>query len=142
MTRQCEHRLPTGKRCRAHARTNDRFCFFHSAATLADRGRARRAGGVARSRGAAVLPKDTQDLPLVGTRDICALLAESINQVRRGQLDPRVANAVGYLASILLGALQQGPLEERMERLEVTLGLRSSQTKMVPDVESNTTKQN
>jgi hypothetical protein len=39
-SRQCEHRLPNGKRCRAHVRTNDRFCFFHSAATLADRGRA------------------------------------------------------------------------------------------------------
>ena len=129
MTRQCEHRLPTGKRCRAHARTNDRFCFFHSAATLADRCRARRAGGVARSRSAAVLPGDTQDLPLHDVGDVCTLLAESINQVRRGQIDPRVANAVGYLASILLGALQQGPLEERMERLEVTLGLRSSQTK-------------
>jgi hypothetical protein len=53
-----------------------------------------------------------------------------------------VANAVGYLASILLGALHQGHLEEGMERLEVTLGLRSSQTKMAPDVEPNTTKQN
>jgi hypothetical protein len=53
-----------------------------------------------------------------------------------------VGNAVGYLASILLGALQQGPLEERLERLEVTLELRSNQPKMVPDVESNTTKQN
>jgi hypothetical protein len=142
MARQCEHRLPNGKRCRAHARTNDRFCFFHSASTLADRGRARRAGGVARSRSAAVLPGDTQDLPLHDTRDVCALLAESINQVRRGQLDPRVANAVGYLASILLGALQQGPLEERLQRLEATLGLGKGQADMVPNVESNTTKQN
>ncbi len=121
--RQCEHRLPSGARCRAHARINDRFCFFHSAATLADRGRARRAGGVARSRGAAVLPGDTQDLPLNDTRNVCALLAQSINQVRRGELDPRVANAVGYLASILLGALQQGPLEARLSRLEAKLGL-------------------
>ena len=52
------------------------------------------------------------------------LLGESINQVRRGQLDPRVANAVGYLASMLLGALQQGPLEERLQRLEATLDLK------------------
>jgi hypothetical protein len=110
--------------------------------TVAERSRARQAGGVARSRVPAVLPGDTQELPLRNTSDVCALLAESINQVRRGQLDPRVGNAVGYLASILLGALQQGPLEERLERLEVTLELRSNQPKMVPDVESNTTKQN
>jgi hypothetical protein len=62
--------------------------------------------------------------------------------VRRGQLDPRVGNAVGYLASILLGALQQGPLEERLSRLEATLGLGKGQTDTVPDVESNTPKQN
>jgi hypothetical protein len=62
--------------------------------------------------------------------------------VRRGQLDPRVANAMGYLASILLGALQQGPLEERLQRLEATLGLGKGQTGMMPDVESNATKQN
>src|SRR5689334_12886821 len=49
------------------------------------------------------------------------LLAEAINQVRRGELDPRVANSVGHLASILLGALQQGPLEERLARLEAAL---------------------
>lgn len=91
---------------------------------MAERGRARQAGGVARSRVSAVLPGDTQDLPLSRTSDVCALLAESINQVRRGQLDPRVANAVGYLASILLGALQQGPLEERLQRLEATLDLK------------------
>jgi len=37
--------------------------------------------------------------------------------------DPAKA-AAGYLASILLGALQQGPLEERLQRLEATLDLK------------------
>ena len=31
-----------------------------------------------------------------------ALLATTINDVRRGRLDPRIANAVGYLAGVLL----------------------------------------
>jgi hypothetical protein len=66
---------------------------------------------------------ETPDNPLRNTQDVSVLLGESINQVRRGQLDPRVANAVGYLASILLAALQQGPLEERLQRLEATLDL-------------------
>jgi hypothetical protein len=64
----------------------------------------------------AVLPADTPDNPLRNTQDVSTLLAESINQVRRGQLGPRVANSAGHLASILLGALQQGPLEERLAR--------------------------
>jgi hypothetical protein len=68
-------------------------------------------------------------------------LGQSINQVRHRQLAPHVATAVGYWASILLNALQQDPLEGRLSRLEATLGLGSHQTHMVPDVESNTTKQ-
>jgi hypothetical protein len=50
-------------------------------------------------------------------------LGDSINRLRRGELDPRVANAIGYLASVLLRAQEQGPLEERMAKLEAMLGL-------------------
>ena len=90
----------------------------------------------------AALPPETPDNPLNNVHDVSLLLGQSINQVRRGQLAPRVATAVGYLAGILLSALQQGPLEERLQRLEATLGLRKSQTDTVPDLESNTPKQN
>ena len=50
-----------------------------------------------------------------------ALLADSINRLRRGELDPKVANAVGYLASVLLRALEQGPIEERLAQVEAVL---------------------
>jgi hypothetical protein len=43
-----------------------------------------------------------------------------INRLRRGQLDPRVANAMGYLASVLLKALDQR-LEERLAHLEAVI---------------------
>jgi hypothetical protein len=45
-------------------------------------------------------------------------LADSINRLRRGQLDPRLANAMGYLASVLLKALENGRIEDRLARLE------------------------
>ena len=54
------------------------------------------------------------------------LLADSINQVRRGQLDPRIANATGYLAGILLKALEQGHTEQRLSHLETILGCNKS----------------
>ena len=54
-------------------------------------------------------------------REVSNLLAESINQLRRGQLDPRIANALGYLAGTLLNALQKGELEERLSKIEAML---------------------
>jgi hypothetical protein len=52
---------------------------------------------------------------------VTGLLAETINQVRRGEIDPRISNAVGYLAGILLKAKQQDELEQRLARLESVL---------------------
>jgi hypothetical protein len=69
-----------------------------------------------------VLPLETPDNPLRNTHEVVSLLSESINHVRKGQLDPRVANAVGYLSGILLKALEQGRTEERLSHLEAVLG--------------------
>jgi hypothetical protein len=55
--------------------------------------------------------------------DVANLLASSISQVRRGELDPRIANAVGYLSGILLKALEQGVVEERLQKVEAELGI-------------------
>jgi hypothetical protein len=68
-----------------------------------------------------VLPTDTPDHPLGNTTDVSAFLCDSINRLRRGQLDPRVANAMGYLTSVLLRSLEQGPIEERLAKIEATL---------------------
>ena len=123
MTTKCHSRKKNGKRCGADAQSGKEVCIFHDPDSAADRHRARRAGGINRSRMVRALPLDTPTHPLGNTRDVATLIADSINQVRRGQLDVRVANAVGYLASVLLRALEQGPFEERLSRLEIALGL-------------------
>jgi hypothetical protein len=80
-----------------------------------------------------VVPADVPDLPLRVVADVTALLGKTINEVRRGQLDPKAANCIGVLAGVLLRAFQDGredaepdkpaPLDvplisaERMDRL-------------------------
>jgi hypothetical protein len=49
------------------------------------------------------------------------LLTDSINRLRRGQLDPRIANAMGYLTGVLLCALEPGAVEDRLARIEAIL---------------------
>ena len=75
-----------------------------------------------------MLPPDTPDRPLRNPAEVQALLAESINQVRRGQLDPHVANAVGYLAQVMLKAGDQHALEQRLARLESVFAVQQEGT--------------
>jgi hypothetical protein len=81
-------------RCGADAQIGKNVCVFHDPARAGDGHRARHAGGVRRSQVAAVLPSDTPDHPLGDTNQVSVLLADSINRLRRGELDPRVANAM------------------------------------------------
>jgi hypothetical protein len=50
--------------------------------------------------------------------DVALLLAVTINQARRGELDPKVANCVGYLGSVLVKTLEQSDLARRNQALE------------------------
>lgn len=64
--------------------------------------------------GQGVLPPDTPDHRLRNTQDVSNFLADSIHRISRVQLDPKVANSVGYLASVLLRFLKQGRTEQRV----------------------------
>ena len=130
MPKKCEFRKKNGERCGADAQTGKSLCVFHDPARAADGHRARRAGGIHRSRVASVLPSDTPDHPLGNSKDVSELLANSINQLRRGQLDPKVATCVGYLSTVLLRALEQGPTEQRLAHLESILGKGNSNLPM------------
>jgi hypothetical protein len=80
---------------------------------------------------------------LRNTADVCELLSTTINEVRSGKVQPRIATAVGYLANILLGALEQGPLEDRLLALEAVLGLPNGRLKeSAAHAEKSLTRQN
>ena len=122
MPKKCRFRKKNGKICGANAQIEKDLCVFHDPAKAADGRRARRAGGINRTRNNAVLSPETPDVPLLTVHNVSTLLADSINQVRRGQLDVRVANTVGFLAGILLKALEQSRVEEGLTHLEAIVG--------------------
>ena len=134
-SKKCEHKKPNGERCKAKALTNDRFCFFHSPAKKQERRKAQRAGGVSRSQKMTVLPPDTtEERRLQSPTDVCDLLGETINQVRCGLIDSRIATAVGYLAGTLLRGLEHGQLDDRLTRIEAKLGiLDSTRREIIPN---------
>lgn len=123
MAKICKFRKKNGARCTADAQTGKDVCVFHDPERIEEGRRARRAGGIKRSRRAAVLSPDTPDCPLTNVLDISRLIADCINQVRRGELDARVANTIGFLAGIQLRSFEQGALDQRLARMESVLGI-------------------
>lgn len=115
---QCRHLKSDGSCCHAYALTGSLYCFVHDPASAQKRDAARVKGGKERSRKAAVLPVNTPDLHLYTAGDVTSLLKDTVNQVRRGEIDPRVCNAIGCIAGLLLKAQQQEQMEKRMGRIE------------------------
>jgi hypothetical protein len=50
--------------------------------------------------------------------DLRDLLAQSIIEIRSGQLDPRLANSISYLGTAFLRAHEVSDLESRLRALE------------------------
>lgn len=118
MRQNCNHTKADGSPCRAVALAGKDTCAFHDPELAAARAEGRRRGGVVRNQRAAVVPAAAAELPLGNAGEIIAALALTVNQVRKGSLDVRIGNAVGYLAGILLNALRDAELERRVAELE------------------------
>jgi len=114
--KSCAATKRDGTACRAAALPGSRYCFFHDPVKAAARRNAQSRGGLANKM--ATLPADAPDVKVEDGADVVKLLSETINQVRRGEIDPRVANAVGYLSNIVLAATGQRELESRLAELE------------------------
>lgn len=119
----CKKTKRDGKRCRAMAIAGSRYCFFHNPAVGKARTAAQQRGG--RANRAAVLPTDAADVRLESSGDIAILLAETINQVRKGKVAPKVASTIGYLASSLTRVMEATRFEERLARVERAIAART-----------------
>jgi hypothetical protein len=113
MSKRCSAENRNGGGCGAWAVTGATRCALHSNPKRASEIGSKH-GRAARSLSATgALPHR----PLKSIGDVSQLLEETINRVRQGPFDLRAANSIGYLAGILLKALDQR-LESRIEHLE------------------------
>ena len=127
----CRHIKDDGRPCRAVRLHGSDYCFFHDPTKAAERTAARRTGGLHGR--AAVLPPDTPSRSVKTAADVIDLLSETINQVRVRAVDPRVGNCVGYLAGIILKAVEQGDMEERLAALEAIIAGQGPPMRAVDD---------
>jgi hypothetical protein len=114
--KSCKAKKPDGSDCQNIALPGSEFCFFHDPDKADKRREAQALGG--RHNHIKTLDADAPDVKIESCSDTVPLLSETINQVRKGEIDPRVANAVGYLANVLIKAVEQSDIEKRLEAIE------------------------
>jgi hypothetical protein len=113
----CAHVHPSGRACGGFAIGGSQFCFAHTPRQDQKRSEARRRGGQAGR--LATLPESNVSVRSLG--DVLALVELTINDVRAGRVDVRIANAIGVLSNVAARVIQQSDLEARLEALESVL---------------------
>jgi len=111
---RCSYTKKDKKQCSANAMIGSKFCFTHNPDTRKQKKEAVIKGGKMSKRNYSSLPP----IALDQSKDVVALLATTINEVRAGTIELRVANCIGYLSGHLIKALEVSELEERVSKIE------------------------
>ncbi len=127
----CRATRKDGERCRAEAQSGRDYCFFHDPAKGEERHDSKVAGGKAGKLATLATVKpwrgvagEVDVLKAVTPVELVDLLCNTIDDVRTGAIDPKVANAVGYLAGVIVKIQEQEALVERLSAIEEVLKAR------------------
>jgi len=114
MADTCAAKTKQGRRCQAPPLAGSRFCAFHAdpdrAAALG------RKGGLKNRHYVGI--DDVNIVPPSTPEDVKALLSQAMADVRSRKLDPKIASALTYIATVLLKAFDATDIHRRLFRLE------------------------
>jgi hypothetical protein len=123
----CLGRKVNGEPCETPVRSGKVYCFHHDPDSAVERRAARVRGGRASRRQVAFLPEDFPNFTLKDMNDVADALATLFNKVAKGQLDHRVANTAGYLASLLVNVMRPNAAEQMLLDLDKKIEERKAQ---------------
>ncbi len=115
--KQCRGVRKDGQCCTAKVMGPGDYCYAHDASRTAERDQARRKGGTGRATRARL-----DRLVPATLRPMIASLLGALDEVHRGDLDPRQASAMAALSGAIVRAYAVGVLEDRVAALEGTAG--------------------
>jgi len=113
---KCIYIKEDGGQCNAFAMEGSQYCYLHNPNISPEEKRINQTKG-----GKSNTIKVNASLPLVKVKtpqDVAGLLEMTINEVRSGELDPRIANTIGYLTGHLIKAIEVGEVEKRINAIE------------------------
>lgn len=111
---QCQFIKEDGSQCGAKAIKETMYCFSHNPDTQHQKHLAVVRGGQARKD----IEVHLSPIELKTPQQVVVLLADTINQVRAGEVPPNIANTIGYLAGHMLKAIEVANLDQRLELVE------------------------
>jgi hypothetical protein len=111
---KCKYIKENKEQCEANSMKNNDYCFTHNPEMEKSRAIAVKKGGEAIRKNYTPLPSVKID----NTKDITQLLISTINEVRAGNVELRVANCIGYLAGHLIKAFEVSTIEDRLIEIE------------------------
>jgi len=113
---QCKGIKTDETQCNANAMSELDYCYTHNPdISNEDKREAKQRGGQNR---AVAISEPLQPLAIAEPTDAVLLIVDTINRVRAGELDIRVANCLGFLTDKLLKAFEVSKLNDRVEIIE------------------------
>lgn len=120
---ECQGTKKDGSRCTLRPIKGRPFCFTHDPKQAEKLAQTRSEGGRrAQERLREPNPLESEPDAVVDSEgDVLRLVARTISQVRRGEMEPDMARVIGQLCSVALKAQSQGETDERLKKLEEQL---------------------
>lgn len=116
---QCKLIKTDNAQCQANAMLNSEFCYLHNPnISKEDKNAAQSKGGQGN---ATSVKMPLKRLKINEAKDVVVLLVQTINEVRAGKIEVRLANCLGVLSGHLIKAFEITDLEKRLEKLEQTV---------------------
>jgi len=113
---KCKHIKSNGEPCGGFASEGSQFCWRHDPKVSYHTKKAASAKGGQNKK--LDLSQIDTELNISSTKDISTLLVDTIRNIRKGIFDPRMGNAIGYLAYILVRTRELTEVEDRLMQLE------------------------
>jgi len=131
---KCKHIKANGEQCKANAMSRLDYCYLHNPKiSKEEKKEANKKGGLNRAKTV------KEALPLLTIKepgDTVTLLIDTINRVREGELDIKVANCIGFLTEKLMRAFEINK-ETTDKKIDIVIEIEKGGKEIIEEKESD-----
>lgn len=118
MNKQCKFIKPDGNQCGAYTIDGSKYCFSHCPNPEVKQAKQQAVISGGKSENYKKLNLNLKPVVLNDAGDVVKFLNTVINELRSGQIPPKIASCCGFLVNQLLRALEMSNLERKITAIE------------------------